>query len=98
MTVSVLHRELEYKVENPRIINKSELPVGEWAILDRPHKVLQLWLINAVYQLLISEEYKGEENVFEGVGLKEDLWYLHLMFISWMCFHYVISVWDREHI
>ena len=60
-----------------------------------PHKVLQLWLINAVYHLLISEEYKGEENLFEGVGLKEDLWYLHLMFISWMCFHYVISVWDK---
>ena len=27
--VSVLHKELEYKVEKPRIINKSKLPVGE---------------------------------------------------------------------
>ena len=33
--VSVLHKELEYKGEKPRIINKSELPVGEWTILDR---------------------------------------------------------------
>ena len=34
--VSVLHKELAYKREKPRIINKSELPVGEWTILDRP--------------------------------------------------------------
>ena len=27
--VSVLHKELEYKEEKPRIINKSEPPVGE---------------------------------------------------------------------
>ena len=27
--VSVLHKELAYKVEKPRIINKSDLPVGE---------------------------------------------------------------------
>ena len=27
--VSVLHKGLEYKVEKPRIINKSKLPVGE---------------------------------------------------------------------
>ena len=27
--VSVLHKGLEYKVEKPRIINKSRLPVGE---------------------------------------------------------------------
>ena len=26
---SVLHKGLEYKVEKPRIINESELPVGE---------------------------------------------------------------------
>ena len=59
--------------------------------------VLQLWLINTVYHLFISEEYKGEGELIwgGGGGLKEDLRYLHLMFISWMCFHYVISVWDK---
>ena len=47
--------------------------------------------------LLISEDYKGEgELILEGGGgLKEGLQYLHLMFILWMCFHYVISVWDK---
>ena len=52
--VSVLHKELEYKVEKPRIINKSELPVGEWIEPSwiGPHEVLQLWLINTVYHLL----------------------------------------------
>ena len=60
-----------------------------------PHEVLQLWLINTVYHSLISEEYKGEGELIWGGGLKEDLRYLHLMFISWMCFHYVISVWDK---
>ena len=34
MMVSVLHKELEYKVEKPRIVNKCELPVGERTILD----------------------------------------------------------------
>ena len=43
--VSVLHKELEYKVERlkykklevmqPRIRNKSELPVGEWTTPDQ---------------------------------------------------------------
>ena len=33
--VSVFHKELAYKVEKPRIINKSEPPVEEWTILDR---------------------------------------------------------------
>ena len=42
--VSVLHKELEYKVEKPRIINKSKLPVGEWTILDRSKFYSSDWL------------------------------------------------------
>ena len=50
--VSVLHKELEYKVENlkykkldvmqPRFKNKSKLPVGEQTSCISPHEVLQL--------------------------------------------------------
>ena len=58
MMVSVLPKELEYEVEKlkykklevklqPRITNKSELPVGEKTILN-PHDVLQSCLINTV--------------------------------------------------
>ena len=56
--VSVLPKELEYEVEKlkykklegklqPRITNKSELPVGEKTILN-PQDVLQSCLINTV--------------------------------------------------
>ena len=58
MMVSVLPKELEYEVEKlkykklevksqPRITNKSELPVGEKTILN-PQDVLQSCLINTV--------------------------------------------------
>ena len=58
MMVSVLPKELEYEVEKlkykklevklqPRITNKSELPVGEKTI-PNPHDVLQSCLINTV--------------------------------------------------
>ena len=62
--VSVLHKELEYKVENlkykkldvmqPRFKNKSRLPVGEQTSCISPHEVLQLWLIYTVHHLLVK--------------------------------------------
>ena len=68
--VSVLHKELEYKVEKlknkkldvmqPRIKNKSKLPaqVNKISWIS-PHEVLQSWLINTVYHLLLKNN-KGE--------------------------------------
>ena len=62
--VSVLHKELEYKVEKlkykrlevmqPRIRIKSELPVGNKLLRISPHEVLLSWLINTVYHLLVT--------------------------------------------
>ena len=62
--VSVLHKELEYKVEKPkyrklevmqpRIKNKSEPPAGESWI--SPKEVLQLRLIISVYHLLVKNK------------------------------------------
>ena len=99
--VSVLHKEIEYKVEKPRIINKSELPVGEWTSLIGPHEVLQLWLINTVYHLIISEEYKGEgELIWGGGGVKRGF----MVFIYiWCSFHERVFIMSylfgtKEHI
>ena len=63
--VSVLHKELEYKViklsgtknlgvMQPRIRIKSEPPVGEYTIRNNPHEVLQSLLINTIYNLLVK--------------------------------------------
>ena len=68
--VSVLQKELEYKVEKltykkvqldymqPRIRIKSGLPVGKINKPSRisPHEVLQSWLINTVYHLLVKNK------------------------------------------
>ena len=54
-----------------------------------------MWMCYLQIVIYLFKNIKGKGNLFEGVGLKEDLWYLHLIFISWMCFHYVISVWDK---
>ena len=79
MMVSVLPKELEYEVEKlkykklevklqPRITNKSELPVGEKPILN-PHDVLQSCLINTVEgetkKRRRGGRLKREEGLFE---------------------------------
>ena len=60
-----------------------------------PHEVFQLWLSNTVYHSLISEEYKGEGELIWGGGGKRGFMVFKFMFIWWMCFHYIISVWDK---
>ena len=84
--VLVLHKELEYKVEKPRIKNNSELPISEWTILDRSKRsftVVILWWMNTVYHLLISEEYKEEgELIWGGWRVKTGFRVLDLMCIS----------------
>ena len=67
--VSVLHKELEYRVEKLkyqmseviqlRIKNKSEPPVRNKHSRISPHKVLQSWFNNTVYHLLV-ENNKGK--------------------------------------
>ena len=64
--VSVLHKELEYKVENrkykklevmqPRIKNKSELPVASSWWINYPRSVhIKFWLILKYSLSFISE-------------------------------------------
>ena len=64
--VSVLHKELEYKVEKLklkkvmqkvmqlRIIIKSELQLVNKPSRISPQEFLQSWLINTVYHLLVN--------------------------------------------
>ena len=62
--VSVLHKELEYKVENssnkklevmqPRIKTNPNFQLVNKPSWVSPHEVLQSWLINAVYHLLVK--------------------------------------------
>ena len=65
-----------------------------------PHEVLQLWLINTVYHLLISEEYKGEGELIwgGGGGVKEDLWYLNLCSFDECVFIISYLFETKEHI
>ena len=98
--VSVLHKELEYKVENssnkklevmqPRIKTNPNFQLVNKPSWVSPHEVLQSWLINAVYHLLVknnngegrgglltfflSKRGGGKELIKEG-GLIEDLRY-----------------------
>ena len=59
--VSVLHKQLEYRVEK---LNYFQLVYKSPGI--SPHKVLRLWLTNTVYHLLLKNSKR------EGrVGLKE---------------------------
>ena len=61
--VSVLHKELEYKVQKlkykklevmqPRIKNKFELPVGKYTILDQSTQSFTV-VIDLVYHLLVK--------------------------------------------
>ena len=63
MMVSVLHKELEYKVE--KLMNKfrscslgsesnPNIQMVNKLSRIRPHKVLQSWLINTVFHLLVK--------------------------------------------
>ena len=77
MVVSVFHKDLECKVEK---LKYKKLKVMQWGSKTNPtfqhvnkqsrispNEVLQSWLINTVYHLLVKNK-KGEER---GGGLKE---------------------------
>ena len=86
--VSVLQKEVEYKVEK---LKHKKMEVMQSKQIQRPaselkpsrigpHAVLQSWLINTVYHLLVKNN-KGEGMglIWEG-GLKEEFRYVHYVF------------------
>ena len=80
--VSVLHKELEYKVEN---FSNKKLEVMQQRIKTNPnfqlvnkpswvspHEVLQSWLINAVYHLLVKNNNgEGRGGLINFLSLKK---------------------------
>ena len=66
-----------------------------------PHEVLQLWLTNTVYHLLISEEYKEEGELIWGGGGGE-FKRIYSIYI-WCLFHECVFIMSylfdtKEHI
>ena len=68
--VSALHKELEHKVaklKNKKVRgqaaeDQNQIWTSSWYKPPQtsPHKILQSWLINAVYHYFSGEEYLGE--------------------------------------